>query len=183
MRNQKGFTLLESMVVLAIILVLSTIVAQGIPFLREKTRDARRQFELDNLRRQIELYKNETGAYPATLTGGVYQNFFTYSDTFAGAYTPNQITDTAYVPGLVPNYFASLPIDPFPGDSAVPACQALGMGKNIAYFSNGDHYKLVYNCASETGDYDPASIYYDPIRPTWAWSASDDENYAISQGW
>ena len=184
MRNQRGFTLVESMVVMAIIVVLASILTQAIPFLQEKTRDRRRVYELDNLRRQIELYKNENGFYPATPAGGAYVSFFTNSDAFAGTYSPNQITSTAYVPGLVPNYFASLPIDPNPGSSVVPACDALSWGKNIAYFSNGDHYKVIYNCASETDDYDPDSLYYDPARPNWAWAASDDMNYTtFTLGW
>ena len=62
---------------------------------------------------------------------------------------------TAYVPGMVPNYFDTLPVDPNPGASVIPGCTALNWDKNIAYFSNGDHYKIIYNCASETYNYDP----------------------------
>jgi type II secretory pathway pseudopilin PulG len=175
---------METMVVLAIIAILASLLTQALPFLREKTRDGRRIYELDNLRRQIELYKNENGAYPATASGAGYYSFFTNPDAFSGTYSPAQITSTGYVPALVPNYFDSLPVDPNPGDSVIPACAALSWGKNIAYFSNGDHYKIIYNCASETYDYDPNSLYYDPARPTWAWAASDDINYTTyTLGW
>jgi|GEM_PF-1582644 len=184
MKNKNGFTLIESMVVMCIIGVLSAVLTQALPFLREKTRDDRRIFELDMLRRQIELYKNETGAYPATLVGAAYATFFTQADAFSATYSPAQITETNYVPGLVPNYFAQLPKDPNPGSSVIAGCAALGWAKNIAYFSNGDHYKLIYNCASETFNYDPQSIYYDPARPTWAWASSDDINYTtFTLGW
>jgi prepilin-type N-terminal cleavage/methylation domain-containing protein len=183
MKNRNGFTLLESMVAFAIMAIVAAILTQGLPFLKEKTRDHRRMYELDNLRHQIELYKNENGVYPSALSGAVYYNFFSNSDAYSGGYSTTQVTPTGYVPGLVPNYFDALPQDPLPGSSVISGCQALGWDKNIAYFSDGDHYKLEYNCASETDDYDPDSPYYDPIHPTWAWAASDDMAYAISKGW
>ena len=173
------------MVGIAIIAILTGLITLAIPLLRENTRDGRRGYELDNLRRQIELYKSENGVYPASPAGAnTYNSFFTHPDAFAGTYSPALITPTAYVPGMVPNYFDQLPQDPLPGASTVSGCMALGWGKNIAYFSNGDHYKIIYNCASETDNYDPQNFYYDPARPTWAWSASDDMNYTTyTLGW
>ena len=91
--NRKGFTLVESMVVFAIIAVLASLLTQALPFLRENTRDSRRLYELDNLRRQIELYKNENGQYPATDSGGgVFYSFFTNPDAFSGTYAPALVT-------------------------------------------------------------------------------------------
>lgn len=184
MKNKSGFTLLEMLIVLAIIGMLGSLITQALPFLKEKTRDKRRIHELANLQRQIELYHNENGAYPSTVAGvGTFYSFFTEGDAFSSTYSPAQVTQN-YVPGMVPNYFQELPVDPLPGPSTISGCYALGYARNIAYFSNGDYYKIIYHCASETDDYDPTSQYYDPSRPDWAWAASNDMDYTTyTLGW
>lgn len=185
LRRRDGFTLMELMITLFIMAVLASLVTQGLPFLKEKTRDRTRIYELSNLKRVIELYKSDNNAYPASLSGLAYNNFFTTNDAFAAGYSPAQITPN-YVPGVVPTYYEALPVDPLPGASADPTCQALGYQKNIAYFSNGDHYKLVYNCASERGIV-PSDSFADPARCLmgycWAWAVSDDWDYSTTQGW
>lgn len=182
--GQAGFTLIETMVVVVIMSFVALLATQALPFLKEKTRDKRRIYELSILQRQIELYRNENGAYPKALSGATPINFFTTSDSFAAAYSPLQVSATDYVPGLTPNYMSQLPADPLPGDSSISGCLALGYKRNIAYFSDGENYKLVYHCASETEDYSSDSMFYDPGRPTYAWAASNDMQYTtFTKGW
>jgi hypothetical protein len=172
------------MTVIFILGVLGAVMLSLVPFMQEKSRDRRRVYELSNLKRQIELYKNETGNYPNLPDGGgSYFSFFLFSDGFeSGAAGSKQVTPN-YVPNLVPQYYQELPMDPYPGSSSVAGCNALGYQRNIAYFSNGDHYKLVYNCASETNDYYIDHPFQDPTRPFWAWAISDNMDYAALQGW
>jgi len=114
----------------------------------------------------------------------VFTSFFLRGDAFSASVpAPIQVT-LNYVPGMVPNYFQTLPVDPLPGASTISGCAALGYDRNIAYFSNGEYYKLVYHCSSETEDYDPAGMFYDPARPDWAWSVSNDMDYTTyTLGW
>jgi prepilin-type N-terminal cleavage/methylation domain-containing protein len=182
--HQAGYTLLEIMIVIFILGVLGALLIQAIPFLQQKARDNRRQFEVASLQRVIETYRSDTGNFPSeTDGGGAYYSFMTENDALASGYSPNRIT-AAYIPNLVPTYFHALPKDPLPGSSSIPGCNALGFNRSIAYFSNGEYYKLVYHCASETGDYSTESRFYDPARPGWAWSVSNDMEYTtFVLGW
>jgi prepilin-type N-terminal cleavage/methylation domain-containing protein len=190
--NQAGFSLFELMVAIVIIGILGAMVAQTLPFVRELVRDRNRQHELMSLSRVIEIYKADTGAYPATLQNpniaGIYYSFFSENDAFAALYSPVQVTSD-YVPAVAPTYYEKLPPDPKPGESTDPNCLALGGYKRtIAYFSNGSHYKLVYHCANEHRSIRPDDDFADPGRclgdTCWAWAASDNMNLTtFTLGW
>jgi len=176
-KRNGGFTLLEMMVTIAIIGVLTGLVTQALPFLKELTRDKRRIYELSNLKRQIELFRNENGAYPVGPTEANFLRSDALSSYYGGTVSQN------YIPGMVPNYFNELPQDPLPGPSSISLCESMGMQRNIAYFSNGEYYKLIYNCSSETENYGP-DLFYDPSRADMAWSISNDMEYTTwSLGW
>lgn len=179
--NRRGWTLIEILVSLAIIAVIAGIVTQALPFVQGKVRDKRRLAELANLQRVIEIYKQDTGSYPV----GTATTLLSDADNLSGwpGYGSNLVT-TIYVPNIVPTYFQELPKEPAPGASSIVGCQALGYNRTIAYSSNGEHYKLVYNCASETDDYPVDGRFFDPIRPDSAWSASDNMDHTtFTLGW
>jgi prepilin-type N-terminal cleavage/methylation domain-containing protein len=183
-RAEAGFTLFELMTVIVILGIMVTIFAQALPFIEGKVRDKTRIHNLDNLRRIIDIYHSDTGHYPTTLAVGTEVSYsMDAADTFAGGYSSLQAGTTYYVPSIAPTYFPQLPVDPRPGASTIAGCQALTWTKNIVYVTNGDHYKLIYNCASETDDYDPAGFFADPSRPTHAWAISDDMGFATVAGW
>lgn len=180
-QQERGWTLIETLVVIAIVAMLASLVTQALPFIQGKVRDKRRLGDLTNLQRVIEIYKQDTGSYPV----GTATTLLTEADGLVSwpGYSTYLVT-TDYVPNIVPTYFAKLPVDPFPGMSSISGCQALSYNRNIAYSSNGDHYKLVFNCSSETNDYPLDSRFYDPIRPDSAWAASDDMDYTtFVLGW
>jgi prepilin-type N-terminal cleavage/methylation domain-containing protein len=191
MNNQKnqrqpeaGFTLFELLTVVVILGVLVTLFAQALPFIEGKVRDKARIHNMDNLRRIIEIYRSDTGHYPTTAPTGTEVSYAMDGiDAFASGYSSLQSGTTYYIPAIAPTYFPQLPVDPLPGPSTIPGCLALTWTRNIIYVTNGDHYKLIYNCASETNDYDPDSIYADPSRPDHAWAISDDMNFASVAGW
>lgn len=186
--RSNGFTLLEMMIVLAALGIMVVILSQTLPFMQEKARDRRRISELSTLRNVIELFHTDTGSYPSSPAGmGAYYSLFSNNDGFAALYSPNQIT-SAYVPGIVPTYYDALPDDPLPGPSTNAGCDALGYRRNWAYFSNGEHYKLVVNCAVEAVTIKPDDPLADPGRclldSCWAWAISDNMDYATyTLGW
>jgi len=182
LRSEKGFTLLEIMIALVIMVVIAAILTQGLPFIEGKVRDGRRLYELNNLQRAIEIYHSDNNTYPISPS---YTTFATDNDSSIGTLpAPVQAGTNVYIPNLVPTYFQQLPLDPLPGLSNNAGCQALGYNRNIIYISNGDYYKLIFQCASETDDYDPTSWYYDPNRFNWGWAVSNDINYTSGTlGW
>jgi len=78
-----GFTLIELLVVIAIISLLSSVIMVSVQDARNKARVAKVKSDFVQIRNAAELYKSDTGNYPA------------------------QITD------LVPKYITRIPTDPF----------------------------------------------------------------------
>src|SRR3989344_2553362 len=65
---KKGFTLIEILIVVAIIALLATIVLVGVGSFRSRGRDARRISDLNNVRNVLELHFSKTGTYPGEAT-------------------------------------------------------------------------------------------------------------------
>lgn len=70
--NKKGFTLIEMLVVIAIISILIGIGINTFTIAQKKARDVRRKADLRSYQTALELYKQDTGLYPASPTGWVY---------------------------------------------------------------------------------------------------------------
>ena len=64
--KQKGFTLIELMVIIAIISLLSTIVMAATNTFRQKARVAKRVADLHQIQKSLELYFADNGNYPNT---------------------------------------------------------------------------------------------------------------------
>lgn len=64
---KKGFTLIELIVVIAIIGVLSTLVINNLNDARVRARDAKRKEELSSLKTALRMYYNDHQAYPDNL--------------------------------------------------------------------------------------------------------------------
>ncbi len=67
MKNNKGFTLIEMLIVVAIIAILSGVVLAGVSNFQSRARDTRRIGDMKNIQNYLELYFNKCGHYP----GGV----------------------------------------------------------------------------------------------------------------
>lgn len=64
--SRKGFTLIEMLIVIAIIGILSSIVLVGLGPVQRRGRDARRQADLRGAQNALELYYNKCGRYPGS---------------------------------------------------------------------------------------------------------------------
>ena len=181
-RREGGFTLFELMTVMVILGLMAIIFSQALPFIEQVVRDNRRLHDLASMQRVIEVYKVDNGSYPTMLPAPAITAMTNQPDPAFSPWSPS--VNINYIPKIVPTYYESLPQDPMPGESTISGCLALGWPRDIAYISNGDHYKLVFNCSSERNDYSMDSRFYDPARPDWAWSVSDNMEYTTSVlGW
>lgn len=66
MNERKGFTLIEILIVVAIIAILASIVLVGLGPTQQSGRDARRLSDLHEVQNGLELYYNSCGYYPGT---------------------------------------------------------------------------------------------------------------------
>jgi len=69
LKNRKGFTLIEILIVVAIIAILASVVLVGLAPTQQAGRDARRVSDLSEVQNGLELYYNHFGLYPGTVTG------------------------------------------------------------------------------------------------------------------
>ena len=68
--NRKGFTLIEILIVVAIIGILASIVLVGLGPARQSGQDARRLADLRQVQTSLELHYRAIGAYPDTIISG-----------------------------------------------------------------------------------------------------------------
>lgn len=74
LRNQKGFTLLELLIVIVIIGILALIIVPGLASGPKRARDTQRKADMRAIKNALETYYNDTTSYPA---GGTYANLAT----------------------------------------------------------------------------------------------------------
>jgi type II secretory pathway pseudopilin PulG len=157
--SSPGFTPIELLIFFAIILILSGLFIVGTGPLRQKAYDTRRMVDLRELQTGIETYAAVHGSYPTT--GGAW-----YGNTVGGGNRAD------WIPGLVPVYAERLPQDP-----RFDPTLCVKYGGAYLYKSDGTNYKLLDICPafSSVEETLPTDIFYDPLRPTWAWMACSNE--------
>lgn len=69
--NKKGFTLIELIVVMAIIAILAAAGLSSYTSTQKKGRDARRKSDLTQVSRALEFYYNDHGEFPDTSSGQI----------------------------------------------------------------------------------------------------------------
>ncbi len=104
-KENKGFTLVELLVVVSLIGILATLVLANLNSARERARDAQRKSDLRNIQTALRLYYNDLGEYPASsgtdivacdgtcVWGNIWQN---NSITYMGTLPPDPLSTQAY---------------------------------------------------------------------------------------
>lgn len=122
-----GFTLLEMLVVIFVIIMVAVGILISISDTRAKARDTRRRADLRQVATALALYFNENSAYPFTGLNRVWLG------TCSGYESKGQSGADGWVPDLAPTYMPALPVDPKP-------IEPYGC---YLYTSNGVDYKLL----------------------------------------
>jgi prepilin-type N-terminal cleavage/methylation domain-containing protein len=107
MNERKGFTLIEILIVVAIIAILASVVLVGLGPTQQAGRDARRISDLHEVQNGLELFYNKCGYYPGTGTGGACGSAQVAGGTDVAAYTSMSTALTALGVGV-----SSVPNDP-----------------------------------------------------------------------
>lgn len=124
---KKGFTLLELIIVIAIIGILATLGMTSYTASLQKSSDSKRKSDLNQIQVALELYKQDFGSYPLTTNcSGSWANS---SDT-----THCGLDSFTWLPGLTSSYMKTVPNDPKNTGSATtfPPAQY-----SYSYFSAG----------------------------------------------
>ena len=88
MNSKKGFTLIEILVVVAIIGILASIVIVGLGGARRSGQDAKRSAEVRQVQAALELYFNACGVYPDNTYLGGTDQFLNYEELELELVTP-----------------------------------------------------------------------------------------------
>ena len=165
MQKSSGFTLVELLIVMAIIGIIASIGLGGFYSSQAKARDAKRKANLSQIADALELYYNDKAKYPAAGTGA---NVGKIMGCGAGGTTVCTWGETAFsntTTGTV--YMTKLPTDPLP-----------------------DRYKYYYKTASSNSKYqlyarleneNDKSI-LNPLPSLTCSITSDLCNYGVSSG-
>lgn len=173
MKNKQGFTLLEILLVIAMIGILAAIVLIAINPQRQlaQTRNATRQSDTNAISKALEQYLIDTGDYPTSLTTD-YQEI-------CGEGEPD-CTGFLDLSVLTPTYLAGIPEEP--GNSTA------GSGYQAAIDANGKISVRTPNGESVDGSGDPLTIGVNVIPESggsgpatpgdiWAWGSNDSGRF------
>ena len=87
--KKQGFTLIELLVVIAIIGILATLAVVALQNARKNARDAKRIADIKQIQTALELYFNDVGEYPASITSTIAYGGNIYMATVPLAPTPS----------------------------------------------------------------------------------------------
>ena len=145
-KQTKGFTIVELLIVIVVIGILAAITIVSFSGVQDKARFAREKSDMNSINQVILLYYADNGTYPLKPSWGGW----------------SQATNDAFIPGVAPKYITNTPQMPT-GDT----------NESYLYQStaSGNGYKLIRYSATAglpQGEQTNNAL-IDPIRTTRAW--------------
>lgn len=145
-KHKNGFTLIELIVIIAVVSLLASIVAASLRSANLQAKITHRVADLNQVRAALEVYFNTNGSYPSP--NGVFR-----SECSAwGGFDANNV-----IPGLVPTYMSGFPSD--------PSMDKINNSSCYIYASNGVDYVFLDFAVTDPGfDYSSQPALTDPSR-------------------
>jgi len=179
--SQRGFTLIELIVVVAIIGILASIVYANLGNTSAAGRDTKRKSDLRNIQTAIEAYKQKIGRYPA-------MGCSTGADGFSGE---DDCSD--FISGLAPEFISRLPHDPkrstnvgyaYVTNSAGSVYKLMAMNtvesETVTYASEFKSCDTSVICTtSGSGVCSPSNSRYQKSYAVWGGYADGDTDVAV----
>jgi len=137
LKNKKGFTIIELLIVIAIIGLLATISIVALNGARQKGRDAKRVGDIRQVQTALELYFNDQNSYPVVA-----------SSLVLGSGNAAKLCDTGFVAAATTctrTYMGIVPANPTPNGSAY-TYTSTGAGTSTAY-------TVTFTLEDSTGSY------------------------------
>jgi prepilin-type N-terminal cleavage/methylation domain-containing protein len=172
--HQKGFTLVELLVVISIIGMLSSIVLSRVFLTQRKARDQQRKEVMSNMNIVLELYRDKYGSYP----NNSQSRWGILPASGSGNLGLHPLTGSnGYIPNIAPEFMVTAPYDILTGKdnfTVWPGCS--GSFTEYLYIGDGKDYKLEAFCLAETVP-SPTDQFYDPSFPDHTWQISTPGAY------
>ena len=96
--SKKGFTLIELLVVISIIGILSALIMSNFNSVRQRTRDAQRKSDLNQVKAALGMYHNDNNLYPLTANFPSWGTVFNNPDNTSMVYMKILPNDPAMDP-------------------------------------------------------------------------------------
>lgn len=156
MGKEKSFTVIELLVVVAIIGVLASLVLVSMQGLRAKARDVKRLEDMRQTVTALEMYKDQNGVYP----GSTYS--YGEGEVVCGGWdssnTDNDSDGKPFIEPLEDSGLMKVPTDPTPGGTCAGyRYYRYSAGSYGCDVSRGDFFVLGVNNMETTGNPHPKS--------------------------
>lgn len=150
--TQRGFTIVELLIVIVVIAILAAIVIVAYNGVQARARFTKMQSDVVSLKKYIEAYNAINGSYPSTGNTWMYQ----------------RQVGNGFIPGLVPSITSNLP-------SITDGPTGASTNNTYIYTSNGTDYKLnrLYQASIPSDEWAnvPASLKDSTYTDRWGvWS-------------
>ncbi|HXK37700.1 MAG TPA: prepilin-type N-terminal cleavage/methylation domain-containing protein [Candidatus Paceibacterota bacterium] len=132
MKYERGFSLVELLVVIATMVLLSSVILATIGAARVKARLAKRVSDFREVKLALDMYYDANGSYPST--GGLTRS----ECALWGSFSANNV-----IPGLAPIYISAIPSE--------PTADKVGSISCYIYISNGIEYAFIDRLINEPG--------------------------------
>ena len=175
-RTWHGFTLIEVLIVVAIIGMLVVVLSINAIQSGQQSRDVKRQADLKTLQAAVELYRNKYGRYPAQAT-----TTNPLADGWSGQLGTNYAPDNGtgqYIVGLAPEFISVLPAEK----------HLNGADSGYVYRTNADGsvYKIMALRTVESELLDDVTAYIHPFKSCdmrGRVNADETVTYVAAQSW